>query len=147
MISSTCCFVKKIIKSREFSRTLLCRLWLIFWNYRFETISRTISIFWISFYDFLIRTLLKNVFFFEFCFCCCYSVSVVFNLLFLFFVCRIQFLVSITALERFYNLSWIVRIKQMSLFLFEVKLSSSLNRRKINHFDETLFQRHVLIIL
>ena len=66
MISSACCFVKKIIKSREFSRTSLCRLWLIFWNRHFETISRAILIFWILFCDFLIRALLKNILFLNF---------------------------------------------------------------------------------
>ena len=63
MINSACCFVKKTIKSREFSRTSLCRLWLIFWNRRFETTFRAISIFWISLRGFLIRALLKNVLF------------------------------------------------------------------------------------
>ena len=66
MINSTFCFVKKIIKLCEFSRTSLCRLWLIFWNCYFETIFRAISIFWISFCDFLIRALLKNVFLLNF---------------------------------------------------------------------------------
>ena len=42
--------------------------------------------------------------FFEFYFCCYYCVSVVFNLLFLFSVYRIQFFVSMTIFERFYNL-------------------------------------------
>ena len=89
MISSACCFVKKAIKSREFSRTSLCRLWLIFWNRRFETTFRAISIFWISFYNFLIRALLKNVFFLN-------SVSVVVilfrsSLIFFFYFLFIEF--------------------------------------------------------
>ena len=66
MINSIYCFVKKTIKSYEFSRTLLYRLWLIFQNCYFEMISRTISIFWVPFRDFLIRALLKNVLFLNF---------------------------------------------------------------------------------
>ena len=63
MINSVYYFVKKTIKSREFSRISPCRLRLIFWNRCFETTFRAISIFRISLRDFLIRALLKNAFF------------------------------------------------------------------------------------
>ena len=74
---------EKTIKSRKFSRTSLCRLWLIFWNRYFETTFWAISIFWISFNGFLIRALLKNVFLLNFIF----GVVILFRSSLIFFFC------------------------------------------------------------
>ena len=135
MINSTCCFVKKILKSREFSRTLLCCLWLIFWNYRFETTFRAMSIFWISFYNFLICALLKNIIFLN-------SISVVVIL----FRSSLIFFFCFLFVEFNFSFQWWL-LNDFTIFLKLLKWNECLRFfLKLNCFRVSIVERSVILM-